>query len=248
MLKKKLIVAALAASFAVPAFAESTVSANVGFVSDYIFRGITQTSHNPAVQGGVDYTHDSGFYAGVWGSNVNWIADSGAVASGSVTMELDTYAGFRNSIADGIGYDVGYVRYNYLGDYTAATGFAKADTHELYGSLSYKFVSVKYSHSLGDFLTVIDGSGSNYLEVNASYTLEGTGVTLSAHAGKQTFKPASADALYSYADYKFGASKDIGGYVFGVAYSSTNAGSGWTYATGGEWGKGVVAVTVSHAM
>ncbi len=247
MFKKKLIVAALAASFTLPAAAESTLSANVGFVSDYVFRGITQTSHNPAVQGGVDYAHESGVYVGVWGSNVSWIADSGAVASGSVTMELDTYAGYRGTASD-IGYDVGYVRYNYLGDYTAASGFAKADTHEIYGSLSYKFVSVKYSHSLGDFLTVIDGSGSNYLEVNASYTLEDTGITLSAHAGKQTFKPASADTLYSYADYKFGASKDISGYVFGVAYSNTNAGSGWTYATGGKWGKGVVAVTVSHAM
>jgi len=248
MLKKKLLVAALAASFALPAAAESTISSNVGFVSDYVFRGITQNSHNPAVQGGIDFSHDSGVYVGAWGSNVSWIADSGAVASGSVTMELDTYVGYRGTASD-VGYDVGFVRYNYLGDYTAASGFAKADTQELYGSVSYMFLSAKYSYSLGDFLTVIDGKGSSYLELNASYTLEDAGVTLSAHAGKQTFKPSAAD-IYSYTDYKLGASKDLAGYVVGVAYTSTNAGSAWTYAdaVGGKWGKGVLAVSVSHAM
>ena len=248
MLKKKMLVAALVASFALPAAAESTISSNVGFVSDYVFRGITQNSHNPAVQGGIDYSHDSGLYAGVWGSNVSWIADSGAVASGSVSMELDTYAGYRGAASD-IGYDVGYVRYNYLGDYTAASGFAKADTHELYGSVSYKFLSAKYSYSLGDFLTVVNGKGSSYFELNASYALEVTVITLSAHAGKQTFKPSTAD-IYTYTDYKLGASKDLSGYVVGVAYTSTNAGSAWTYAdaVGGKWGKGVLAVSVTHAM
>ncbi|MDO8990112.1 MAG: TorF family putative porin [Sideroxyarcus sp.] len=249
MLKNKLLVAALATAFAMPAAAESTVSSNVGFVSDYIYRGITQTSHNPAVQGGMDFTHDSGLYVGAWGSNVSWIADSGAVASGSVTMELDTYLGYRSTISD-VGYDVGFVRYNYLGDYTATDGFAKADTQEIYGSVSYKFLSAKYSYSLGDFLTVVDGKGSSYLELNASYAIEGTGVTLTAHAGKQTFKPSAADTLYSYTDYKLGVSKDLSGYVVGVAYTSTNAGPAWTYAdtVGGEWGKGVVAVSVTHAM
>ncbi|MFH2140424.1 MAG: TorF family putative porin [Pseudomonadota bacterium] len=249
MLKKKLLVAALAASFAVPAMAESPISSNVGFVSDYIFRGITQNSHNPAVQGGIDYAHDSGLYVGAWGSNVSWIADSGAVASGSVTMELDTYIGFGGSATEDVGYDVGIVRYNYLGDYTAASGFAKADTTELYGSVSYKFLTAKYSYSLGDFLAVPEGKGSNYIELNAEYTLEGAGVTLSAHYGKQKFKPASADK-YSYSDYKLAASKDLAGYEVGVAYTSTNASSDWTYADnlGGKWGKGVLALSVSHSM
>ncbi len=248
MLKKKLLVAALVAAFAAPAMAESSISSNVGFVSDYIFRGITQNSHNPAVQGGIDYAHDSGVYVGAWGSNVSWIADSGAVASGSVTMELDTYLGYRGAASD-VGYDVGFVRYNYLGDYTAASGFAKADTQEIYVSASYQFLTAKYSYSLGDFLTVIDGKGSSYFELNANYTLEDAGVTLSAHVGKQTFKPSAAD-IYSYTDYKLGASKDLSGYVVGVAYTSTNAGDSWTYAdaVGGKWGKGVLAVTVTRAM
>ncbi len=248
MLKKKLLVVALASAFSMPALAdEHTVTGNVGFVTDYIFRGIAQTSHQPAVQGGIDYSHASGLYAGVWGSNVSWIGDSGAVATGSVTMELDTYAGFRNTLMEDIGYDVGYVRFNYLGDYTATTGFAKADTHEIYGSASYKFLSAKYSYSLGDFLTVVDAKGTSYIEVNANYTLADTGLMLGAHVGKQTFKPSSA-SIYTYTDYKLSVAKDFSGYVVGLAYTSTDAGPAWTYTTGDKWGKSVVALSVLHSM
>jgi uncharacterized protein (TIGR02001 family) len=101
MLKNKLLNTLILAVLAVPAVALAeetssphTVSANVGFTTDYIWRGIAQSSHNPAVQGGIDYAHASGLYAGVWGSNVSWIADSGAVAAGtgSVTNEQHSVA------------------------------------------------------------------------------------------------------------------------------------------------------------
>ncbi|NOU00852.1 MAG: hypothetical protein HOO95_04660 [Gallionella sp.] len=255
MMKRNLLNALVLAALAAPGLAMAadaapasphTITSNVGLVTDYIFRGIAQTSHKPAIQGGMDYSHTSGLYAGVWGSNVSWIGDSGAVATGSVTMELDTYAGFRNAITPDISYDVGYIRFNYLGDYTPAVGFAKADTHEAYGSLSYKFLSAKYSYSLGDFLTVKDAKGTSYVEINASYPLADAGVTLGAHAGKQTFKPSSA-SIYTYTDYKLSASKDFSGYVVGLAYSSTNAGPAWTYATGGKWGKGVAALSLTHS-
>jgi len=252
MTKSKLLNTLILAALAVPGMAmaeeASPVSANVGFTTDYIFRGIAQTSHNPAVQGGIDYAHSSGFYAGMWGSNVSWIADSGAVATGSVTMELDTYLGFSGSITEDIGYNVGAVRYNYLGDYTAASGFAKADTSEVYGSVSYKFLTAKYSYSLGDFLAVPEGKGSNYIELNASYDLGDTGINLGAHVGKQTFKPDAAKD-YTYTDYKVSASKDFSGYVVGLAYTSTNVKPVWTFPSfGGDWGKSVVALSVTHAM
>lgn len=223
-----------------------TVTANVGFTTDYIFRGIAQTAHNPAVQGGIDFAHASGLYAGMWGSNVSWIADSGAVATGSVTMELDTYFGFRNSFADDFTFDVGFVRYNYLGDYTPTAGFAKADTDEIYGALGYKWITAKYSYALGQFLTVPGAQGTDYIELNASVPVGDSGFTFGAHIGKQTFKPAAA-SIYTYTDYKLSVSKDIGGYVVGLAYSDTNAGPAWTYAAGGDWGKGVAALSVTHA-
>lgn len=228
-------------------------TANAGFTSDYIFRGITQTSTNPAVQGGIDYMHSNGLYAGMWGSNVSWIADSGAVATGSVTMELDTYFGFRNTLANEVTYDVGFIRYNYLGSYTANTagGFAKADTDEIYGAIGYKWITAKYSYGLGKFLTVPGASGTNYLEINASVPVADTGITFGAHVGKQTYRGAAAAAFANtptYTDYKLSVSRDFGGYVVGLAYTDTNASPFYTYpAFGGDWGKGTAVLSVTRS-
>ena len=263
MQKSKLLVAVLGALCAMPVLAADapasphTVTSNVGITSNYIFRGIAQTSGNPAIQGGMDYAHSSGFYAGLWGSNVSWIADSGAVASGSVTLELDTYLGYKGAINDDMSYDVGAVRYNYLGDYVAQTNYAKADTAEVYAALTYKFLTAKYSYSvLNQFLTVTDAKGTNYLELNASYTIPDTSYTLSAHAGKQTYKGTGADAAVAanldptVTDYKVAVAKDISGYVVTLSYTSTNAKDGgfYTYANnGGNWGKNAAAVSLTHA-
>lgn len=274
MLKTKLLVIALGAAFALPAMAEdapvtkhkeeihaaaeaaSPVTFNVGLVTDYIYRGITQTTHGAAVQGGVDYAHASGLYAGAWGSNVSWIKDSGAIATGDTNIELDTYFGFKNTIVAGLSYDVGYVRYNYLGTYTPAAGFNNADTAEVYGAAIYKFVTLKYSYGLLDgFLTVPGAKGTNYIDLSANYPVADSGVTIGAHVGKQTFVGVSEDAQvakipsapYSYTDYKLSASKDFSGYVVGLAYTSTNASDAWTYAKGDKWGKAVVALSVLHS-
>jgi len=90
--KSKLLNSLILAALAVPSLAMAadapasphTVTANVGLTSDYIFRGISQTSGNPAIQGGIDYAHSSGFYAGVWGSNISWISDFNAGVSSSL--------------------------------------------------------------------------------------------------------------------------------------------------------------------
>ncbi|MDO9010337.1 MAG: TorF family putative porin [Gallionella sp.] len=269
MLHSKLLNTLILAALAVPSVAMAegapasphTFTANVGLTTDYIFRGIAQTSHNPAIQGGLDYAHASGFYAGVWGSNVSWIADSGAVATGSVTMELDTYLGFRNTFADDFSYDVGFIRYNYLGSYTAAanpfiagTNLAKADTDEIYGAISYKWLTAKYSHGLGQFLTVPGAQGTNYFELNASVPVADTGITLGAHVGKQTYKgtttslATAAGVTPTYTDYKVSLSKDFSGYVIGLAYTDTNASPFYTWPTnGGDWGKGTAALSLTHA-
>src|ERR1035437_4409760 len=55
-----------------------TFTGNVGLVSQYIFRGLTQTNAHPAIQGGADYSHASGFYAGTWLSNISWFTDQNA--------------------------------------------------------------------------------------------------------------------------------------------------------------------------
>ena len=96
---KKLLL--LVGILAMPSFA--AVSANVAFASDYVWRGMTQ-SDAPAIQGGFDFEAESGFYAGIWGSNVNFNDGAGS--------ELDYYFGYGFSVGD-LGIDIGYVAFDY---------------------------------------------------------------------------------------------------------------------------------------
>lgn len=249
-----------------------TLTANVGLVSDYVFRGISQTTHKPAIQVGVDYTRASGFYAGVWGSNVRWIVDTATTLNGTGTanLEVDTYFGFKNSFANDFNYDVGFIRYNYPGSYSPAlstgvpgTLLAKADTNEIYGAIGYKWFTAKYSYGLGQFLTLPDARGTNYLDLTASYPIADSGFTVAAHVGRQTYRGANADGLAAiatgaagtgsptYTDYKLGVTKDFSGYVFGLAFTSTNASSFYTTSNasssvGKKLGDGALALSVSR--
>ena len=252
-----LILAALAAPGMAMAAEAPAVTSNVSLTTNYLYRGISQTGGKPALQGGFDYAHGSGFYVGVWGSNVSWVPAT------SASLELDTYAGFKGGFAEDLSYDLGFLRYNYPGVYAEplAVGSAKADTNEVYGAIGWKWVTLKYSHALGDTFGVADASGTSYVELNASYSLADSGVTLGAHYGKQTYKGMYADALKtagtdpSYADYNLSVSKDVGGYVWGLKYSSTNVlkDTGFytmTQADGSrtDLGKGTAILSVSHAM
>jgi uncharacterized protein (TIGR02001 family) len=232
MLKNKLLVAALATTFALPALAEdSPFSSNVTLTTNYLYRGVTQTGDRGAIQGGFDYANPNGVYVGAWGSNISWLTDSGAYTKGA-GLELDTYAGYRGSAGD-VSYDVGFLRYNYSGE--LATGAVSANTNEIYGSVGYKWVTAKYSRSLGNLFGVADSKGSGYLEVAGSYDV--SGVSLGAHLGKQTVAGTGNDTL-SYKDYNVSASKDFGGYTFKALVNKTDI-------TGD---KTRYVVSVSHSM
>src|SRR5574337_1152961 len=90
-----------------------TFTANVGFVSEYRYRGISQTEKKPALQGGFDYSHESGLYVGTWGSNVSWI-DNLTDDKAQNSMEWDFYGGYKGT-AGPIGFDVGLLQYYYPG-------------------------------------------------------------------------------------------------------------------------------------
>ncbi|HEY5993614.1 MAG TPA: TorF family putative porin [Gallionellaceae bacterium] len=255
MQKTTLLAAVLGTFVALPAFAEdaasSPVSANVTLTNNYLYRGISQTGGNPAIQGGFDFVHSSGFYIGTWGSSISWLSDSGIASNAG--LELDTYAGFKNSFATDFSYDVGFLRYNYPGTYVA--GVTKADTNEVYGLIGYKWVTAKYSYALGDTFGVSKAKGTGYLDISASYAIPDTGVTLGAHYGKQTYKGTTADALKAagadptYSDYKLSVTKDVKGYVFGLAYSKTNAKTGGFYTVNGkDLGKGTVVVSLTRTL
>jgi len=239
-MRKSLIAVAVAGLFSLPSVAMAqaaaasphTFTGNVGLVTDYLYRGISQTSGKPALQGGFDYAHASGLYAGTWASNVSWIQDGlnvpGAAQTTSAGLEIDVYGGYKGSITGDLGYDVGVLTYNYPGKNKTPGGILKQDTQEIYGALSWKWLTVKYSHSLGALFgwaktpsaTANEKtSGSGYLELNAAYDL-GDGWGVAGHVGRQKVK-GYVDA--SYTDYKIGVTKDVGFGVFGLAASGTNA-------------------------
>ena len=83
------------------------ISGNVGLSSDYIWRGMTQTSGDIAVSGGFDLSTDMGFYLGTWASNAS---------AGTASMELDVYLGFSGEMAENMTYNVGYISVIYPGN------------------------------------------------------------------------------------------------------------------------------------
>jgi uncharacterized protein (TIGR02001 family) len=246
---KTLIAGAVAATFAAPmtvmaqAAAPSsphTFTGNVGLFSQYIFRGLTQTDRKPALQGGFDYAHSSGFYAGVWASNVSWLSDGyvgvqpGVTRAGSYSLEVDTYLGFKLPVGD-FTFDVGFLRYNYPGR-APAPGFlggtARADTNEIYAGVSWKWLTFKYSHSLGDTFGVKDSSGSAYLDLTGTFPIMDTGFNLVAHVGRQTFNGTNSalwgtsgctNSCYKYTDWRLGVTKEFMGLNFSLMYTDTNA-------------------------
>jgi uncharacterized protein (TIGR02001 family) len=250
----KLLIAALVSGFAWPALAadkaaSSPLTYNIGFVSDYIVRGITQTTHNPALQGGADYTHSSGVYLGAWASNVGWVKQSGAIANGDAFLELDTYLGLRDYFAPDWSYDVGVVRYNFLGSYEPKDGYNRADTLESYAGLGYKWFTLKYSYSMLDgFLTTPGTKGTNYLDFTAIYPFGDSGISLTAHYGKQTFVGTTilAGNALSYDDYKVAVSEDFSSYVLSLVYTDTNVSPAWT-VDGKQWGKSNVMLSLTHS-
>ena len=207
-----------------------TLAFNAGLVSDYRYRGISQSRLKPALQGGVDFAHKSGFYLGAWASNVDWVKDFNLATKGG--YELDLYGGFKGAITDDFGFDVGVINYRYPGNNSGAAGtpgaglFSNANTVELYGALSYKMVSLKYSRASGDFLGNLNSSGSSYWDLSANFDL-GSGFTLTPHIGHQKVSNLS---VANYTDYALTLGKDFGnGLTASLAATGTNTTRGGFY-------------------
>ena len=201
-----------------------TLSYNVGVVSDYRFRGISQTSFKGALQAGVDFAHKSGFYLGAWGSNINWIKDYVGATDGS--LEIDLYGGYKGAITKDLSFDVGVIGYQYPSNTAGnVAGFVNANTTEVYGALTYSIVTAKYSQSTGNFIANTNSSGSGYLEVAANFDL-GSGLTLTPHVGRQYI--SNVNNAGDYNDYSLTIAKDFGnGLSVSLAAIGTNATDGF---------------------
>ena len=198
---------------------ESSLTFNVGVVSDYRFRSIAQTSFKPALQVGVDYAHKSGLYVGAFGSNINWIKDYVGATNG--TLEVDLYGGYKAEIAKDFSFDVGVITYQYPNN-TADQVTVNANTTEVYGALTYGIVTAKYSQSTGNFIANPNSKGSAYVELAAAFDLGG-GFSLTPHVGRQSI-PNQAGSAGDYTDYSLTLGKDFGnGLTASLAAITTDA-------------------------
>jgi len=246
-LKCTLLLSTLALSTA--AFAQTkapepdyTLSFNAGVVSDYRYRGISQSRLKPAAQGGLDLAHKSGFYLGAWGSTIKWIEDSGSTDG---NVELDLYGGYKGELAKGLAYDVGVLRYEYVGNKLGrVSNYANANTTEVYGALTAGVFTAKYSQSVTNLFGNINSKGSKYLDLSATFDL-GDGWTLTPHVGRQL---VNNNAAYHYTDYSLTAAKDLGkGLTASLMVVDTNAKVG-SYTWGGKYvGKSGAVVGLKYS-
>ena len=233
MQKTVLALAAALAATALPGIAQaadepaaSPLSFNVGVVTDYRYRGISQSRLKPALSGGADYALASGLYVGTWASTISWIKDAGKlvtpnVDSGNTAFEWDFYGGYKGDIGAGFSYDVGGLYYLYAGNKVGdLPGAANANTFELYGALSYGVITAKYSHALTNLFGFGDSKGSGYFEIAAAIDL-GNGWSLTPHYGHQSVKNFSPA---NYNDFSLTVGKDLGnGFSLSAAALGTDA-------------------------
>jgi len=195
---------------AAPSYADD-LSANVSLTNNYIWRGLTQSTNEPAVQGGIDWASDTGVYVGTWVSNVQYESDD------VYSYEHDLYAGYAFE-AGGISYDIGYLYYNY-------DDAAEFDFGEIYAGIGiggfsltgYLLANTEAEEGVGqDF-----GFGEAYY-ISADYAFDaGNGVEIGLHVGYHDgdFVDAFNGVDGGYADYNVSIAKD----GFGFMITNTNA-------------------------
>lgn len=216
---------------------EYTLTSNIAYTSDYVFNGISQNFRNPALQGGFDYAHASGWYAGVWSSNISGNQYTNA------SLENDLYAGYNGKVNDDLAYNLGLMEVFYPGGkaYNATPQtYKKWDTASVLAGATWNGLNIKYTYTLTNWYGIasngftptmlangattadganVDSKGSGYLEANYTYDF-GDGLSVTGHAGHQKIRNFSK---LSYSDYKLAVAKTVAGYTFGAAYTNTNA-------------------------
>jgi uncharacterized protein (TIGR02001 family) len=221
-----------------PAPEVSPIAANVTVTSSYAYRGLTQSNYRPAIQGGFDYAHESGFYIGNWNSSISWISDGYQSATNqqrvvSAPVEMDFYAGYKKElIGEGFATDVGVLQYYYpttaLPNVSATNTTVAANpttrqasgvspqTTEIYAAQNFTAGSVtgfaKVSYALTDLFGIYNSKGAYYPDLTANYDTGKYGITLNGHVGYQ-YVPNSYSATTAAA-----AAAGIGAGAYKLSY------------------------------
>ena len=259
-LKKLISVAMLAAAIPITAQAFET-SGNITLASDYKFRGISQNATSPAIQGGFDIAFDNGFYAGIWGSNV----DFELAGSSNPSMELDYYAGLGGNLTEEISYDIGLLYYDY--PTSAATNITDGveydkdrdlDYVEVYGSLGYKDFTVGFAYS-DDYWQETGEFNYYYIDYSFGLFTLPADIALDFHVGFNDFDNSSdssnmnehneaflTDGEDSYTDYSVTLSKSIAGLDFALSFVDTDLDEDEAWNT--DWADSSLIFSISKSM
>ncbi|GEK48503.1 TorF family putative porin [Bisbaumannia pacifica] len=194
--------------------AQAEITGNVTLTSDYRVKGISQTGENPAIQGGFDYAHDAGFFAGAWASSVDFF-EAGDSWDNDESIEIDLYAGYFGLLGDHASYDVTLYRYFYPG------AIDNIDYNELILGADIGPLRLAYGYA-NDYIDL----GEDYHYVEANYGLElPAEFGLELHLGYSFggfFDDPAAAGLEEYLDYGLTLSRSLAGVDLSLAYLDTD--------------------------
>jgi uncharacterized protein (TIGR02001 family) len=197
------ILAAVGLLGATTAASAGELSSSWTLTSDYDFRGVSQTSKDPAIQGSLDFAADNGWYIGAWASNVDFGPGD------SIDIETNLYTGFTGGSEDGLSWDVGILYYLYPDD-------SDANYPEIYGSLSYGMFSGSLAYT-NDWVNSNDSAF--YAAADVSIPLP-QNFTLDLHAG-YSFGEYFSDLNTEYLDYSIGVGYSVGNFDLALKYVDT---------------------------
>jgi uncharacterized protein (TIGR02001 family) len=209
-------------------------SANIGFFSQYSFRGIDQSGEEAAIQGGFDWAHDSGFYIGTWASNVDFNDNESVI-------EFDFYGGYTKETQNGISLDLSMIGYTYPGAYANSN----YDFYEYSFGLGKSIGSVSFSTAINYSPEFFAKSGdTTYWQGGLDYKFQG--IKISGHIGKQWIGLETTYGAPDYVDYSIGASYPWQGFNLSVAYVDTDVDAGWNSTDqSGKKGRTIFGVSKS---
>lgn len=188
----------------------AATSATVTVVSDYLFNGVSQTQEDPALQASFDWAGDSGMYAGVWGSNVDF--------GEGTDIEADAYIGYYTSLTDSINLDIGIAQYTYHGgDMSSDYNYA-----ETYAKFNYGNTNLNFWHAWDYFGT---GAGhsiimlTHNIPINDAFSVDvGVDYSMSHDADKWEWEEGDDN----YIHWRIGANYTINDWNLSASYEDTD--------------------------
>lgn len=214
IVKQSLIVTGLAAS---ASFAQAfEIAGNVTLATDYVFRGVSQTSEKGAIQGGFDAGFDNGVYVGTWASNVDF--------GDEVTTEMDYYFGYAFDVAEGVNLDFTYIYFLYAGQESAL------NYSEFVAALSVADFGFSIVFSPDYF-----GSDESAIVYNVDYSVAVNDTTsVDFHIGYTDGDAETFGSFDSYVDYSLGVSHAVASVTLGLTYYGTDASDADEFGDAGD--------------